>query len=766
MKFVLLVFSYLFILSATNATTIKGMVKDDAGVLAFATISLNNGEYATQSDNKGRFQIDGVSSGTYTLEIRMLSYETLITELTIENQEMMEVSYTLSSAFSVINDVVITGTKTFKRKTDSPVVVNVLTSKTMNEVQACNLSEGLKFQPGLRIETDCQTCNYTQLRMNGLAGGYSQILVNGRPIFSPLTGLYGLEQLPVNMIDKIEVIRGGGSSLYGSSAVGGTVNILTKIPTKNSFDISYTNQLVNGQTPDHQITGNTSLVSKNQKSGISLFVNSRNRGLYDHNGDNFSELPLIENRSVGANAFYLPTENQKIELSVSNLKEHRYGGEIGVEEAHLAAQSEERNTSVWMASLDYQFNFNEGNTSLISYAALQSTVRDHFTGTQPDEPEELAVYLENPPYGDSDVRTYNVGLQLNHDISSITQGSHILTFGSEYVFDSVFDEIPSYSYLVDQTTHNVGAFAQSDWQPAPKWNLLAGVRVDRHNFIDNLVLSPRASVLYKLRPLSQLRLNYAKGFRAPQAFDADLHIAFAGGGISRVTLDENLDKENSHSLSFSWNYDKPTDDYVIGYTIEGFYTRLENAFITESIGEDDLGEVFLKRNGQGASVQGATVELRANYKRKYQLESGFTLQRSRNVNEVIYVEGIPGTRDFARTPNSYGFANLSLRPWDAVSFNVNYVYTGSMIVPHFGGAENQAFDELFISDAFHDVSLRGSYTLGLPKTKTKLQFFTGIKNVFNSYQDNFDIGKDRDSDFIFGPASPRTFFIGLKLFSL
>ena len=105
----------------------------------------------------------------------------------------------------------MTGTKTFKRQTKSAVIVNVIDSKTLDNVQACNLSEGLRFQSGLRVETDCQTCNYTQLRMNGLAGGYSQILINGRPIFSPLTGLYGLEQIPVNMIDNIEIIRGGGS---------------------------------------------------------------------------------------------------------------------------------------------------------------------------------------------------------------------------------------------------------------------------------------------------------------------------------------------------------------------------------------------------------------------------------------------------------------------------------------------------------------------------------------------------------------------------
>ena len=143
-------------------------------------------------------------------------------------------------------------------------MVNVLNQRTLNSVQACNISDGLKFQPGLRVETDCQTCNYTQLRMNGLGGSYSQILINGRPIFSPLLGLYGLEQIPTNMLERIEVVRGGGSALYGSAAVGGTVNIITKIPTKNGFDFGYTSQLINNKTTDHNVLGNATILNSSK----------------------------------------------------------------------------------------------------------------------------------------------------------------------------------------------------------------------------------------------------------------------------------------------------------------------------------------------------------------------------------------------------------------------------------------------------------------------------------------------------------------------
>jgi outer membrane receptor for ferrienterochelin and colicins len=744
--------------------TLSGHITSNGTAVENADIFLSEMKIGTKTNADGYYEFTNLAFKKYTVVVSGIAFSKTEKKITITEKIAYQLNFDVSNFQNKLDEIVITGTKTFKRKTQTPVIVNVIDSKTLTNLQVCNLSEGLKFQPGLRVETDCQTCNYTQLRMNGLAGGYSQILINGRPIFSPLTGLYGMEQLPVNMIDRIEVVRGGGSSLYGSSAIGGTVNVITKIPKKDAFELNTFYQNSGNQTNDFNINGNATVVNEKKNLGASLFLAHRNRDFYDANGDNFSEIPKIENTSFGANLFYKPTENQKLEFSLSNLNEYRFGGEMVDKPAFLTQQSEERTHKIWMGSLDYQINFNEDKSTLISYAAWQNTNRDHYTGIFPDAEPEIQNHLENPPYGISTATTFQFGFQFNHKLENFLNGTNVLTFGAEYLSDKIFDEIKSYNYLIDQHTKDLGVFLQSDWEILPSLNLLSGVRMDEHNLVNKTLFSPRFALLYKLKNTTQFRLSYGTGFRAPQAFDTDLHIAFAGGGVSRVIYDPNLIEERSQSFSASVNYDKATENFIAGFTFEGFYTNLKDAFILENIGTDEFGEIFEKRNGSGATVQGLTLELRGNYKQKIQLETGFTLQRSQFETAVSYVEGINPTRNFLRTPNEYGFANLTFNPTKKLNLNINYVFTGKMEIAHFAGAINQTVDEFKTTRTFSEVNCKIGRTFA--SKLFNMEVYGGLKNIFNSYQNDFDLGKNRDSNYVYGPAMPRTIFVGLKIINL
>ncbi|MEM0517629.1 TonB-dependent receptor [Aequorivita flava] len=765
-------FQCFFLFSATivsaqvNKSTISGTVSTLGNPIPFAQVFVKGTTQGASADEDGKYQFY-LDEGTFTIVAQSQGYTSESKTITIENKQFVSLNFELSERNEELDQVVVTGTRTAKRRVDSPVIVNLINSETLEKVVATDLANGLRFQPGLRVETDCQTCNYTQIRMNGLQGGYSQILINGRSIFSPLTGLYGLEQIPVNMIERIEVVRGGVSALYGSSAIGGTVNVITKIPKQNNYSLSNTYESIDGKAYQNVINGNATVVNKDYNAGANFFVSNRNRTAYDANDDNFSELPELKSNSFGVNAFYLPSENSKLEMSISSLNEYRYGGEMVDKPAYLANQSEERTHNVLMGSLDYQINFNEDKSSLIVYYGAQKTDRDHYTGIIPDDQAEQQAFFAAPPYGVSEVTTHQGGAQYNHKINSFLGGKTVLTGGLEYVYDDVFDQIETYNYLTDQTTKNLGAFVQNDWDIFKNINFLSGFRIDKHNLVDHAIFSPRLSLLYKLKETTQFRLGWGTGFRGPQAFDTDLHIAFAGGGVSRISLAEDLFEEKSNSFTASVNYDKATEHFIAGFTVEGFYTHLKDAFYLFPLGEDDYGERFEKRNGNGATVKGITLEARANYDYLLELDAGFTIQSSLFNEAVLNIDSLPAKREFLRTPNNYGYATLTYTPTKKLSATANLVYTGTMDILHLAGPNTgQAINEYYATPSFTELSLRMGYTINLSKINTGLELYGGVKNITNSYQNDFDFGKNRDSNYVYGPGAPRTVFAGLKIKSI
>ncbi len=748
---------------------IFGDVKSGGEHLPFINIVIHGINKGTITDETGHYMLVNLPEGDFEITARMIGYKSQTKQVTLKKGVTIEVNFELEEEVMSLNEVVVTGTKTFRRKTDSPVIVNILEGKTLGLIQANTLSEGLRFQPGLRVETDCQTCNYTQLRMNGLGGGYSQILINSRPVFSPLTGLYGMDQIPSNMIDRIEVVRGGGSALYGSSAIGGTVNVITKIPDRNAYEVSSTHSVIGKDAGDNQFSANANVLSPERNSGLSFFASRRKRELYDHNNDNFSEIPALESNSFGLSSFLKPSTNQKLDFNFSSLYEYRYGGEITDKAAFLAEQSEERTHNVIMGGIEYELSFNNNKSTFISYIASQNTRRKHYTGIIPELTDIPAYnnHFSNPPYGNTKNTTFQSGIQLNHKLESFLPGVNLITVGAEYLTDYTFDEIKAYQFITDQKASNTGAFFQSDWEISRGLTLLSGIRADKHNLVEKIIFNPRISVLLKPFKSTQVRLSYATGFRAPQAFDADMHIAFAGGGVSRIRLADNLKAEKSESLNASINFDNATEKYIFGFTFEGFYTQLQDAFVLEKAGADEFGLIYEKRNSSGSSVKGLTLELRGNYRRKIQLETGYTLQTSSFNSSVSYSESLSPMRKYLRTPDSYGFYTLTFNTGKAISASLSGIYTGPMEILHIAGSpENPDSDLIFTSPSFFENNFKLSYMFTVIRISSGIEFSTGIKNIFNEYQNDFDTGKNRDSNYIYGPALPRMFYAGIKLRSL
>ncbi len=729
--------------------TITGLVMDENGPVGWVSVGLRYTSSGTITDEHGKFTLGNVPNGDFEIIFSHVGYQQELKKIFLNENKEVNLHVYLKPTLRQLDEMVVTGTRTEKQKALSVVAVQTLDSRTLENTQSQNLSEGLNFQPGLRVEVNCQTCNYTQLRINGLGGAYSQLLINNRPVFNSLMGLYGLEQLSTDMIEKVEVVKGGGSALYGTNAIGGTVNIITNEPKSNQVTVGINGGLINHDTPDLNYYANVS--KKIKRGGITLFSSGRNRSEYDHNGDGFSEIPKVRTLSLGFKTNLKIHKNQKINFDFLNIREYRRGGNKINESAHLSDQAEEREHNIFVGGFDYTLTLPGINSNVNTYFAGQYTYRKHYTGIDGAD-----------AYGTTYNHSINTGIQWNYYMPSAT-----LTFGIDHLTDDVYDRIPGYNYVTDQITSQTGLFSQADISILDNLNLLAGIRIDQHNFINKLMTNPRISLMYSPIANLQFRGSYGTGFRAPQAFDADLHVAFAGGGVSYIRLDDNLKEERSQSWSASINYDNPTENYIYGITLEGFHTLLNDPFIIEQGEDDDQGNYIMeKKNGSNSRVYGLTLEVRLNYKYFIEFDMGLTIQRSFYDEAVYWSSEIAGEEDYLRTPDKYGFFTFQVNPTNHLHINLSGIVTGPMKVPHFGGAPGIDGDRLKVSSSFWNNTLKISQDIFLNNGKQELEVSAGIQNIFNAYQNDFDSGRYRDSNYVYGPPKPRTIFIGIKFNSI
>ncbi len=204
---------------------------------------VKNTTIATSTDETGHFSLLNMPEGDYTVIAMALGYKTVEKVVSLKQGKTVELKFDLEKDVFGLSEVVVTGDRNQKNRKESAVVVNTLSPKQLEANNSVTISEGLNFCSGLRVENNCQNCGFNQLRMNGMEGPYSQVLINSRAIFSGLAGVYGLELIPANMIERVEIVRGGGSALYGSNAIAGTVNMILKDPINNSYEFGSTANL-------------------------------------------------------------------------------------------------------------------------------------------------------------------------------------------------------------------------------------------------------------------------------------------------------------------------------------------------------------------------------------------------------------------------------------------------------------------------------------------------------------------------------------------
>ncbi|MEG0456182.1 MAG: TonB-dependent receptor, partial [Bacteroides sp.] len=321
------------------------------------------------------------------------------------------------------------------------------------------------------------------------------------------------------------------------------------------------------------------------------------------------------------------------------------------------------------------------------------------------------------------------------------------------------DDMWGYNRYTQQTVRIGSAFLQNEWKNE-KWSLLVGGRLDKHNLIHRAIFSPRANLRFNPTKDINLRLSYSSGFRAPQAFDEDLHIENVGGTVSMIERAKNLKEEKSQSFSASADLYHRFGAFQVNLLAEGFYTRLSDVFVLEDIGERDGVLIKERRNGSGARVMGLTLEGKLAYLSLFQLQAGATLQQSHYDEPEKWSKTAPAEKKIFRTPNTYGYFTATYTPIKPLSIALSGTYTGSMLVPHKAGYI--ADDVAVNTPDFFDLGVKVAYDFKLYKSMD-LQLSAGVQNLFNAYQSDFDKGVERDSGYIYGPASPRSYFAGLRI---
>jgi outer membrane receptor for ferrienterochelin and colicins len=735
----------------TDANVIGHVVNKATGEhLPFMSIMLKGTTVGTYTDATGHFFLKNMPLGRHILVASGVGYKRQEREVVFVASQTLEVDFELEVDALMLEGVVVSANRNEANRAEAPVIVNVLTSGVFAQTNSTTLSDGLNFQPGLRVETNCQNCGFQQVRINGLDGPYSQILVNSRPIFSSMASVYGLEQIPVNMIERVEVIRGGGSALFGSSAIAGTINIITKEPSSNTISVNNTARMINSTTPDVQTGFNASVVSDDHMTGMVLFGSNRQRSAYDHDGDGFTELTAIRAGNIGAKMFHRINLYNRITAEYHALSEYRRGGNHITRPPHEADVAEQLEHSINTGGLQFERFSKDFMHKLVLYTSVQHIDRNSYFGAGQDP----------DAYGTTTDLSLVTGAQYNYSFNRLLFMPADVTAGAEYNLNDLHDQALGYGRNLFQTVHIASAYLQNEWK-TDKWSILIGARLDQHSMMDGPVVSPRLNVRLSPRETVNLRISYGTGFRAPQAHDEDLHMAIAGGEAIVIRLAPDLKPERSQSVSLSADLYHNFGSVQTNILIEGFHTALNDAFILEEAGTDPAGFLILERmNGSGAVVQGVNFEGRIVPSGKFQVQFGATLQQSLYNEPEQWSESVTPQRRMFRTPDRYGYFTGNWNPAPPLNISLSATYTGSMLVQHYEGVIPKDIEKE--TPEFLDATLKLSYEFKFNK-QSSLELNGGVQNIFNSYQSDFDQGEFRDAGYIYGPAMPRTLFIGLQV---
>ncbi|WP_316793566.1 TonB-dependent receptor [Pedobacter frigoris] len=595
---VTLLFSCILVNAQTSS--LKGTIMSEGIPLSSVSVTLQNTGIAGKTDTIGNYSFESIKPGSYRVLVTAVGFRKLVKTATVaEGQNQLD--FDLSNLQNDLDEVVITGTLKEVKRLESPVPVEVYTAAYFKKNPTPNIFEALQNVNGVRPQLNCNICNTGDIHINGLEGPYTMILIDGMPIVSSLSTVYGLSGIPNSLVEQMEIVKGPASSLYGSEAVGGLINIITKKP-KNAAFISA--DLFSTSYGEY----NADLAFKlnaGKKAAVLTGINYFKYGNpVDHNHDNFTDVTLADRISV-FQKWNIERKNKRVfTLGARYLYEDRWGGEMQWNKSFRGGNQvygESIYTSRWELIGNYQLPVDEKLFLAFSY-------NDH----SQDSRYGTTSYIAEQKIGFTQM-TWDKKL-----------GSHDLLVGAALRYTFYDDNTPAtavHNQGVARNTWLPGIFIQDEITLAERHKFLAGFRYD-YNSVHGNIFTPRFAYKWSLNDNNIIRLNAGTGFRVVNIFTED-HAALTGART--VEIPNELKPEKTYNVNLNYLKKIYTDNGTfLGIESSAFYTYFNNRIIGD-FDTDPNKIIYDNLNGYAVS-KGLSANFDLTFKNGLKVIAGATYQ--------------------------------------------------------------------------------------------------------------------------------------------
>ncbi|RYY67467.1 MAG: TonB-dependent receptor, partial [Chitinophagaceae bacterium] len=625
----LLVFILMMTVKLVSAQTgkLSGIVTYEDQPVGLASLSLSASRREILSDSLGQYFFNDLTPGIYRLKITATGYLPVEKKINVGNDSPVVVNVKLATAEKSLEDVVVTGTLKEVKRSESPVSVEVYTPAYFKKNPTANIYDALQNINGVRPQLNCQVCNTGDIHINGLEGPYTMVLLDGMPIVSSLSTVYGLSGIPNALVERIEIVKGPASSLYGSEAVGGLINIITKRPEnapKFSVDMFTTTwgELNTDIGFKLKAFKNASILT-----GLNYF-NFQNR--IDKNHDSFTDMTLQERISVFQKWNVQRRGGRVFTIAARYMYEDRWGGDVRWNKSFRGGDS------IYGESIYTNRAEILGNYQLPTAEKLMLAV-------------SYNEHYQNSVYGTTPyIATQKIAFtQLTWDKKI---GQHDLLAGAALRYTFYDDNTvgtaaadPNDKKSQPQKTRLPGIFIQDEIALHAQHKLLLGVRYDHNNYHGS-IFTPRVAYKWTIDEHNILRLNAGTGFRVVNLFTED-HAALTGA--REVEIKNELAPEQSYNVNINYIKKLPLgSSAVMNLDASAFYTYFNNRIVGD-FDTDPNKIIYDNLNGYAVS-KGLTLNTDIVFRKGLKIIAGGTfmentLTQNGTTAQQILTEKFTGT---------------------------------------------------------------------------------------------------------------------------